>query len=99
MRTERQYFVYILTNYIRSTLYIGVTNNLYRRVFEHKSKKNPGFTERYNVKYLVYYEETNDINEAIYREKQLKKWNRAWKERLIIESNPEWKDLSHDLID
>ena len=86
--------MYILTNYIRSTLYIGVTNNLQRRVFEHKSKTNPSFTERYNVKYLVWYDETNDINEAIYREKQLKKWNRAWKERLINEMNPEWKDLS-----
>jgi len=94
MRQERQYFVYILTNYIRSTLYIGVTNNLYRRVFEHKSKTKRGFTERYNVKYLVWYDEINDINEAIYREKQLKKWNRAWKERLINEINPEWKDLS-----
>lgn len=94
----RQYFVYILTNFTRSTLYIGVTNDLVIRMEEHRSGKIEGFTKRYNVKYLVYFEEGDDIREAIYREKKLKKWNRAWKERLINETNPEWKDLSREWL-
>ncbi len=94
----RQYFVYILTNLTRSTLYIGVTNDLMIRMEEHRSGKIEGFTKRYNVKYLVYFEEGDDIREAIYREKKLKKWNRAWKERLINEMNPEWKDLSREWL-
>jgi len=77
----------------RKTLYIGVTNDLIRRVAEHKNKSISGFTQRYNVTRLVYFEEFENIHEAIDREKQLKKWNRAWKINLIERANPEWKDL------
>ncbi len=80
------------------TLYIGVTSNLVRRVFEHKNGMVEGFTKKYNVHKLVYYEHTGDINGAINREKQLKKWRREWKLKLIEESNPEWKDLYQELI-
>jgi len=86
-----------MTNNSR-TLYTGVTNNLQRRVYEHKSKLVKGFTERYNLKKLVYYEETNDINSAITREKQIKGWLREKKIKLIEENNSEWKDLSADWI-
>lgn len=92
--TMRQYYVYILTNFKNTTLYIGVTNDLVRRVYEHKQKKIKGFSARYNLKKLVYYEETSSVYEAIRREKQLKNWHRQWKINLINESNPEWKDLS-----
>jgi putative endonuclease len=90
----RTYYVYILASQRNGTLYIGVTNNLLRRVFEHKTKYNKGFTEEYGVDKLVYFEETDDIREGIRREKQLKKWNRSWKLRLIEGSNPNWKDLA-----
>ena len=75
------------------TLYIGVTSNLVKRVYEHKNNIVDGFTKKYNVHLLVYFEETNDVNEAIQREKRLKKWDRKWKLRLINNFNPEWKDL------
>jgi len=75
------------------TLYIGVTNDLARRVHEHREGLIPGFTKRYDVKMLVWYEEHDDFREAIAREKALKEWNRAWKLRLINEANPEWCDL------
>ncbi len=75
------------------TLYIGVTNNLERRVYEHKNNLVKGFTEKYNVHTLVWYEETSDIESALNREKQLKKWNRKWKLELIEKDNPLWKDL------
>jgi putative endonuclease len=87
------YFVYILASRIGGTLYIGVTNDLIRRVFEHKSKFVRGFTKRYDVVRLVYYEQYDDIEQAILREKRLKNWNRAWKIRLIEEKNPSWIDL------
>jgi putative endonuclease len=87
------YFVYILAGRIGGTLYIGVTNDLIRRVFEHKSKFVRGFTKRYDVVRLVYYEQYDDIEQAILREKRLKHWNRAWKIRLIEEKNPNWIDL------
>jgi putative endonuclease len=87
------YFVYILASRIGGTLYIGVTNDLIRRVFEHKSKFVRGFTKRYDVVRLVYYEQYEDIEQAILREKRLKNWNRAWKIRLIEEKNPNWIDL------
>ncbi len=93
----RTYYVYILCNRTRSTLYIGITNTLDRRAGEHKSGELDGFTKRYKVNRLVYYEEFNYIHDAIAREKQLKKWNRAWKERLINESNPTWQDLAEGL--
>lgn len=88
------YFVYILTNKLDNVLYIGVTNNLERRMFEHRNKMINGFTKKYNLTKLVYYEETSDIHSAIEREKQLKNWHRDWKINLIDAFNPEWKDLS-----
>jgi len=89
----RNYYVYILTNKKQGTLYIGVTNNLERRVYEHKNDLVNGFTKKYNLKILVYYEITSDVTSAIAREKKLKKWNRQWKIDLIEKMNPEWKDL------
>ena len=84
-----------MTN-VKRTLYTGVTNNLYRRVYEHKEKLVPGFTKRYNIDYLVYIECTSDVVAAITREKQIKGWTRAKKISLIESSNPEWRDLSLD---
>jgi putative endonuclease len=89
-----QYFVYILTNKSNRVLYVGVTNNLERRMYEHRNKMVDGFTKRYNLTKLVYFEETSDVRSAIEREKQLKNWHRDWKIKLISDSNPEWKDLS-----
>ena len=89
-----QYFVYILTNKTNKVFYIGVTNNLERRMYEHKNKLIEGFTKKYNLTKLVYYEETKDVESAIAREKQLKNWHREWKINLVIGFNPEWKDLS-----
>ncbi len=89
----RQYYVYIMTNRSR-TLYTGVTNNLERRVLEHKRKSIPGFTRRYNIRRLAYYEVWGDIRAAIGREKQIKGWLRAKKVALIETKNPEWRDLS-----
>jgi putative endonuclease len=88
------YYVYILASKRNGTLYIGVTNDLQRRVYEHKAGLLDGFTKRYGVHMLVHFEQTNDIQAALQREKQLKKWNRAWKIRLIEETNPGWKDMS-----
>jgi len=87
------YYVYILTNRPNGTLYIGVTNNLERRISEHRLKTVAGFTKRYDIDRLVYYETFDRIDDAIAREKQLKHWNRAWKVRLILQNNPEWHDL------
>ena len=89
-----EYFVYILTNKSNKVLYIGVTNDLERRMFEHKNKMVNGFTKRYNLTKLVYFEETSNIKSAIEREKQLKNWHRDWKIKLITDFNPVWKDLS-----
>jgi len=88
----KDYYVYILTNKSK-TLYIGITNNLERRIYEHKHKLKDGFTKKYNLTKLVYYEMFNDINDAIKREKQLKNWHRQWKINLIESKNKEWKDL------
>ena len=90
----KTYYVYIMTNERNGTLYIGVTNNLLRRVWEHKTGQADSFTREYQTKMLVFFEETTDIYSAIQREKQLKKWNRLWKLRIIEEFNPDWKDLS-----
>ena len=90
---NRTYYVYILASEPNGTLYIGLTNNLLRRTFEHENKLVEGFTSKYNVNRLVYYEQTNDINAALTREKQLKKWNRKWKINLIEKDNPQWRDL------
>ena len=87
------YYVYILTNKTHSTLYIGVTNNLIRRVYEHKTGAVEGFTKKYNVHKLVYFEQTTDVESAILREKQLKGWTRAKKENLINSVNPLWNEL------
>lgn len=94
---DHQYYVYILASKRNGTLYIGVTNNLIKRVYGHKSNLVEGFTKKYKVHLLVYYESTNDIRSALIKEKQLKKWNRKWKLRIIEEFNPEWKDLYHNL--
>jgi putative endonuclease len=91
----KYYFVYIMTNRSR-TLYTGVTNNLERRVWEHKNKAVPGFTSRYNITQLVYYKEGTDVREDITREKQIKGWLRRKKIALIESINPDWKDLSVD---
>ena len=88
------YYVYFLTNWDDSVLYIGVTSNLPRRLYEHRNGLGDGFTKKYNVHKLVYYEYTNDVYSAISREKQLKKWTRAKKNALVIKENPEWRDLS-----
>ena len=93
-----QYFVYILASKPNGTLYIGVTNNLQRRVYEHKNGLIEGFTKKYNVNKLVYYEIHSEITEAIGREKNLKKWNRKWKIELIEKANSSWKDLYSDII-
>ena len=85
-----------MTNYSETSLYIGVTSNLQKRVWEHKNKDVEGFTEKYNVDKLVYYELTDSIESAIKREKQLKNWHRQWKINLIKGMNPEFKDLSLD---
>ena len=90
------YFVYILSNWDDSVLYIGVTSNLTRRLYEHRNKLADGFTKQYNVHKLVYYEHTNDVYSAISREKQLKNWSRSKKITLIERMNPEWRDLSAD---
>ncbi len=89
----RSSFVYIMTN-AKEALYIGVTSNIERRVYEHKMKLIPGFTQRYNLTRLIYLEEFADIRDAIAREKQLKSWNRSLKIALIERSNPEWQDLA-----
>lgn len=92
---RKEYYVYIMTNRSR-TLYTGITNNLERRVYEHKNKILPGFTSRYNITRLVYYEAGDDVSVAIAREKQIKGWLRAKKIALIESMNPEWRDLSED---
>ena len=92
-----QNFVYILASKRNGTLYIGVTNNLLKRVHQHKSDITEGFTQKYNVHNLVYFEAYNDIRDAITREKRMKKWNRAWKIKMIEKSNPNWEDLFDSL--
>jgi len=90
--------VYILTNSPNGTLYVGVTNDLVRRVWEHRTAAVSGFTKRYGLKRLVYYESHDDINAAIAREKHLKKWRRSWKIELIERENPRWNDLYDSLL-
>jgi putative endonuclease len=94
----KQWFVYILASARNGTLYIGITNNLARRVSEHQSGADEGFTNRYQVHGLVYYESFDSPEHAIQREKNMKAWQRAWKIRLIEEYNPDWKDLSNELL-
>jgi len=97
MSRDYHYFVYILASQRNGTLYVGVTSDLIRRVQEHREGLVPGFTKRYAVKMLVYFEPHRDINEAILREKRIKRWRRTWKLELIEAQNPQWRDLWIDL--
>ena len=92
----KTYWVYILTNQNHTVLYIGITSELEHRIYQHKNKQTKGFTEKYNVEKLIYFEETTDPMSAIEREKQLKGWTRKKKETLINRVNPKWDDLSID---
>ncbi|MFH0847788.1 MAG: GIY-YIG nuclease family protein [Chloroflexota bacterium] len=96
---NRAYYVYVLASGRNGTLYIGVTNDLVRRVYEHKNDLVPGFTSTYHVHSLVYFEQTNEVESALRREKQLKSWYRKWKLTLIESMNPEWKDLSGEFLE
>jgi len=91
---SKTYYVYILAIKRNETLYVGVTNNLQRRIYEHKNNLAKGFTQKYNIHNLVYYEETNDVNIAIEREKQIKSWSRKKKLALIEKENPVWRDIA-----
>ena len=95
-KTVHQYYLYILTNKKNGTLYVGVTNNLERRMFEHKHKLVEGFTKKYRLDRLIYFEVFQYVNDAIKREKNIKKWKRQWKINLIEEENPDWEDLAKD---
>ncbi|MCP4364351.1 MAG: GIY-YIG nuclease family protein [Planctomycetes bacterium] len=92
------YYVYILASKRNGTLYIGVTNDLIRRIYEHKNDMTEGFTKRYRIHRLVYYEEFNNVNDAITREKRMKKWKRSWKIELIKSVNSKWRDLYGELL-
>ncbi len=96
--SDKSYYVYILTNWNNKIMYVGMTNDLERRVYEHKNKLLEGFTKKYNINKLVYFEETNDVLIAIEREKQLKGWKRNKKDKLVSSENPEWNDLSVEMI-
>ncbi len=96
--TNVMYYVYILASKKNGTLYVGVTSNLIRRVHQHKAGLVDGFTKKYGVHLLVYYEQIEDINSAIQREKGLKNWKRQWKIELIEKSNPTWKDLYSEIV-
>lgn len=91
---DKTYYVYLLTNWNNKVMYVGVTSNLERRVYEHKNKLVEGFTQKYNVNKLVCFETTNDVLAAIEREKQIKKWRREKKNQLVMQMNPTWDDLS-----
>jgi putative endonuclease len=92
------YWMYILASKPRGTLYVGVTNDFVRRVAEHRDGLVPGFTKTYNVKMLAYFEEHESVLEAIKREKQVKRWARSWKIKLIRERNPDWRDLFDEIV-
>jgi putative endonuclease len=94
MPSEHHYYVYLLTNQNNKVMYVGMTNNLVRRMHEHKAKLVLGLTEKYHVNKLVYFEETIDVHAAITREKEIKKWRREKKNNLVAAVNPEWNDLS-----
>ena len=93
---DYNFYIYLLTNWNNKVLYTGMTNNLERRVYEHKHKIVRGFTQKYNIDKLVYYEHTTDVHSAIEREKEIKKWRREKKNKLIKSVDPEWKDLSDE---
>ena len=94
----KAYFIYMMTNKSHTTVYIGVTSSLVRRVSQHRNGETDAFTKRYNTNRLVYYETYNDVNDAIAREKQLKRWSRTKKEKLISDMNPDWTDLSVSVL-
>ena len=98
MVNDKHYYVYLLTNWNNKVMYVGVTNDLERRMYEHKNKLVTGFTEKYNVQKLVYFEETGDVNAALAREKEIKRWRREKKNKLVLQINPEWRDLAESLI-
>jgi putative endonuclease len=97
MAEERRYYVYLLTNWNNKVMYVGVTNDLVRRLYEHKNKLVEGFTNKYNVSKLVYFEETTEVISALAREKEIKKWRREKKNKLVLSVNPGWDDLSEPL--
>ena len=97
MASERCYYVYVLTNWNHKVMYVGVTNDLKRRIYEHQNKLVEGFTEKYNVNKLVYFEQTRDVISALTREKEIKKWRREKKDSLVISVNHRWDDLSTGL--
>lgn len=94
---DHNYFIYIVTNKNKTVLYLGVTNDLQRRIYEHGLI--PGFSKKYNCHFLIYYEHFQDINEAIEREKEIKKWRREKKEKLINKFNPEWRFMNEEIYD
>ena len=95
----KNYYVYLITNWNNRVIYIGVTNDLFCRIYEHKNKLIEGFSRKYNLTKLVYFEETSDVNAAITREKEIKKWRREKKNNLVNQINPSWEDLSEGLKD
>ncbi|MBL1433694.1 MAG: GIY-YIG nuclease [Gammaproteobacteria bacterium] len=95
---SKQPYVYILASKKNGTLYIGVTSNLAQRIWQHKNNQTPGFTQKYNIHNLVYYEQHETMESAITREKQMKKWKREWKIKLIEENNPSWEDLWQQIL-
>ena len=96
--TKKEYYVYILTNINDNVFYIGVSNNIIRRIYEHKNKLVKGFSEKYNLGKLVYFESATDVNSALAREKQLKNWHRKWKINLIRSKNPNFEDLYQEIL-
>ncbi len=97
MSLSYNYFVYIMTNKHKNVVYVGVTNDIERRVFEHETGETKGFTKKYNCHYLVYYEHFTSIVDAIDREKEIKKWRREKKDKLISSTNPEWNFLNDEI--
>lgn len=98
MNKTHEYYLYIITNWNHKVMYVGITNDLERRIFEHKNKLIDGFTSKYNVNRLVYYEKTSDVKSAIEREKEIKKWRREKKNNLVVAGNPFWNDLSDEWL-
>ena len=94
----KQFYVYILSNKKNGTLYIGVTGDLVKRIYEHKNDLVEGFTKKYQVHNLVYFEQTTNVHAALMREKQIKKWNRQWKINLIEKDNPDWLDMYDKIV-
>ena len=95
---NHNYYIYIISNWNNKVIYTGMTNDLERRIYEHKNKIFEGFSKKYNLDKLVFYEYTNDVNAAIAREKEIKKWRREKKNKLIESMNPEWKDLAEEIF-